>query len=301
MPVALRTLQGNVNRAPQPLRLSGLVLDGGKIMLKKKSIGVALACALALGAWSGSTLATPINVNGVHWDSSSPFDLTIQSLNLRETSVANVGDVLTGYGQIGSINGSNSFCTGCDLTFTFNYTVHSIIGNQVAFNLGSFQFYTQAAGSFDFGNPTSVGGTPWLTLMGHTAPRTGFADPLGQLYATVNGTISNPTFGSGGFGLVDATGGPANLFVNTNTIADGIGGFADFSLASSFQFFPANFCASISPDPTSVCHYPIEGNGSLVGRSTTVPEPSEMGLLGLGLAFLGLLVGRRRKETDGRA
>jgi hypothetical protein len=101
---------------------------------------------------------------------------------------------------------------------------------------------------------------------------------------------------------VDASGGPANFYVNTNTISDGIGGFADFSLASSFQFFPANFCALISPDPTSVCHYPIEGNGSLIGRSTVpVPEPSEMGLLGLGLAFLGLLVGRRRKETDGRA
>ncbi|KZC21162.1 PEP-CTERM domain protein, partial [Rhodanobacter denitrificans] len=200
-------------------------------MLKKKSIGVALACALALGAWSGSTLATPINVNGVHWDSSNQFDLTFQSLNLRETPVSIVGDMLHGYGQIGSINGVNSFCTGCDLTFTFTYTVKSIIGNQVAFNMGSFQFYTQAAGSFDFGNPTSVGGTPWLTLIGHTAPRAGFADPSAQLYAMVNGTISAPTAGSGGFGLVDATGGPAKFFVNTNSIADGIGGFADFNLA----------------------------------------------------------------------
>src|SRR6185312_12550429 len=155
--------------------------------------------------------------------SSSPFDLTIQSLNLRETSVAHVGDVLTGYGQIGSINGNNSFCTGCDLTFTFTYTLKdNSVPGQAVFDMGSFQFYTQAAGSFDFGNPTSVGGTPWLTLTGHTAPRTGFADPLGQLYATVNGTISNPTAGSGGFGLVNASGGPAQSFVNTNTISDGI-------------------------------------------------------------------------------
>src|SRR3546814_20730533 len=64
----------------------------------------------------------------------SPFDLTVQSLNLRENSFAAVGDILMGYGQIGSINGSNSFCTGCDLTFTFTYTVHSIIGNQVVFD-----------------------------------------------------------------------------------------------------------------------------------------------------------------------
>ncbi|UJM92938.1 MULTISPECIES: PEP-CTERM sorting domain-containing protein [Rhodanobacter] len=268
-------------------------------MLKKKSIGVALACALALGAWSGSTLATPINVNGVHWDSSNQFDLTFQSLNLRETPVSIVGDMLHGYGQIGSINGVNSFCTGCDLTFTFTYTVKSIIGNQVAFNMGSFQFYTQAAGSFDFGNPTSVGGTPWLTLIGHTAPRAGFADPSAQLYAMVNGTISAPTAGSGGFGLVDATGGPAKFFVNTNSIADGIGGFADFNLASSFSFFPSSNCSTVTTNLSLICSYPIEGNGSLVGRST-VPEPNEMGLLGLGLAFLGLLVGRRRKETEGR-
>ena len=267
-------------------------------MLTKKSIGIAFVTALALGA-SGAALATPINVDGVHWDSSSPFDLTIQSLNLRETSVANVGDVLHGYGQIGSINGDNNFCTGCDLTFTFTYTVHSITGNQVVFDMGSFQFYTQAAGSFNFGDPTSVGGTDWLTLMGHTAPRTGFVDPNGQLYALVNGTISNPTVGSGGFGLVDATGGPAMPFVDSNSQPDGIGGFADFNLSSSFQYFPARGCAPIpTTDLDNVCSYPIEGNGSLIGRTATVPEPGEIGLLGLGLGALALLIRRRRKETE---
>jgi hypothetical protein len=267
-------------------------------MLTKKSIGIAVACALALGA-SGAALATPINVDGVHWDSSSPFDLTVQSLNLRETSVAAVGDVLHGYGQIGSINGSNNFCTGCDLTFTFTYTVHSITGNQVVFDMGSFQFYTQAAGSFNFGNPTSVGGTSWLTLAGHTAPFVGYADPNGQLYATVSGTVSNPGLGSGGQGLVDATGGPAMMYVDSNSVSDGIGGWADFSLSSSFQYFPAKGCA---PMPTTgldnVCTYPIEGNGSLIGRTATVPEPGEIGLLGLGLGALGLLIRRRRKEAE---
>ncbi|HUY03462.1 MAG TPA: PEP-CTERM sorting domain-containing protein [Rhodocyclaceae bacterium] len=271
-------------------------------MLKKKYIGAALVCALALGAWSGSTLATPISVNGVHWDSSSPFDLTIQSLNLRETSVAAVGNVLTGYGQIGSINGINSFCSGCDLSFTFSYTVSSITGSQVVFNDGSFQFYTQAAGSFDFGNPNSVGGTPWVTLTGHTAPRAGFTDPNGQLYATVSGTIPNPTDGSSGHGLLDATAGPAAHYLDSNTVADGIGGLADFNLASSFLSFPASTCTGISSDPTNICHYPIEGNGSLTGRSVPVPEPGAAGLLGLGLAFLGLFTWRRSKEkTGGRA
>ena len=266
------------------------------LLKKSKSIGAALACALALGAWSGSTLATPISVNGVHWDSSSPFDLTIQSINLRETSVSAVGDVLTGYGQIGSINGNIGFCSGCDLSFTFSYTVSSITGNQVVFNDGSFQFYTQAAGSFDFGNPTSVGGTPWVTMAGHTAPRPGFTDPNGQLYATVSGTIPNPTNGSGGFGLLDATGGAAAPYLDSNSVDDGIGGLADFNLASSFLTFPAGGCTSISSDPTNICHFPIEGNGSLTGL-TMVPEPGTTGLLGLGLAFLGLLTWRRNKGS----
>ena len=32
-------------------------------MWKKKTIGTALACALALGAWSGSALATPVKLD----------------------------------------------------------------------------------------------------------------------------------------------------------------------------------------------------------------------------------------------
>lgn len=271
-------------------------------MLMKKSIGVALAAALALGAWSGSTLATPISVGGVHWDSSSPFDLTIQSLNLRESSISGVGDVLTGYGQIGSINGSNSFCSGCDLTFTFQYTVSNITGNQVVFNNGSFQFFVSTPGSFNFGVPTSASlGTPWVTLGGHTAPFSGFG-AVGQLYATVNGPISAPANGSGGLGLLDVTGGAAAAYLNSNSVNDGIGGFADFNLASSFLNFPATTCASVSSDPTSLCHYPIEGNGSLTGRSTLpVPEPGAIGLLGLGLAFLGLFTWRRNKEAERRS
>ncbi len=272
-------------------------------MLKKKSIGLALACALALGAWSGSTLATPINVNGVHWNSSSPFDLTIQSLNIRESSVSAVGDTLMGYGQIGSINGNNSFCSGCDLTFTFHYNVSKIAGNQVVFDMGAFQFYTSAAGSFSFANPTSAsGGTPWATLTGHTFTNSGTGD-TGQLFATVFGTTSNPTNGSGGFGMLDATGGPAMPYLDSNSVADGKGGFADFNLASSFLTFPADGCPTTSADPANLCHYPIEGNGSLTGKTMKVPEPGTVGMLGLGLAFLGLFTWRRRKdaEADGRA
>ncbi len=270
-------------------------------MLKKKNIGIALACALALGAWSGSTLATPVNVNGVTWDTADAFYLTIDSFNLRETRVAAVNDVLTGYGQIGSIDGNNGFCLGCDLTFTFTYTVQSINGNQVVFNNGSYQFYTQAAGSYNVAIPTSVGGTPWVTLTGHTQKNATFTDDIGQLFATINGTVANPTNGSSGLGLVDATAGPAASVLQFNNVDDGLGGFADLNVNSEFLTKPAAGCKSISPDPTNKCHYPIGGTGSLTATATAVPEPGALGMLGLGLSALGFAVWRRRKETDERA
>lgn len=269
-------------------------------MLTKKRIVTALACAAALGV-SGAALATPVNVDGVTWDTDSQFNLQFQSLNLRETSISQVGDVLTGYGQIGSINSNNNFCQNCDLTFTFTYKVKAIDGLQVVFDSGSFQFYVGAAGSYDAGNPSSATtGTPWVTLSGHDSANPAFLTQ-GQLYSTVVGTAANPQNGSNGYGLVDATGGDAAPYLNIYQISDGMGGFANLTLNSSFLFQPANGCGTTpSTNLDNICAYPIEGNGSLIGKPLAVPEPGEVGLLGLGVGLLGFFMWRRRKETDGR-
>jgi hypothetical protein len=280
-------------------------------MLKKKKVGIGIACALALGICSGAALATPVTVGGVTFDPSSPLNMTIQALNFRESSVTKVGDVLHGYGEIGSINGTSpsTFCKGCDLNFTFHYRVSSINKttsggttiHQVAFNDGQIDFYRDDSQGFSVTDPSSAGagtGPLWLSLAGHTAPRSGFIDSNGQLYSTINGTVNNPTSGSAGFGLLDVTGGLADgQYTNTNIIADGIGGFADFSLDSSFQTQDAGICQN------GIC-YPISGTGQLIGDQAAavgVPEPGELGLLGLGLAALGFFTWRRRKEARGRA
>jgi hypothetical protein len=262
----------------------------------KKTIRAALACALALGAWGGAALATPVTVDGITWDPANGSDLTIQALNFREATVSGVGDVLTGYGQIGSINGDTSFCSGCSLTFQFSYQVSAIEGvapnPRVIFDNGTINFFVDMGGTFNVDDPTTVGiGSNWLTLSGHTAPFTGFT-AVGQLYSSINGPISEPGGLSAGFGLLDVTGGAAAFWMDTNTRADG----SDFDLSSSFSTQPYAECASVSGDPTSICHYPIVGTGTLTGL-TAVPEPGTIGMLGLGLGFLGLALRRRRKES----
>ncbi len=271
-------------------------------MLNKKTIGVALACALAFGAFSGTTFASPVNIGGVVVDSESPLDLSIQALQFRESSVGAVGDFLTGYGKIGAVNDDSdqaSFCPGCNLTFTFKYRVADIDTTSgtnplVVFDSGVLNFYVDNTSSFNVLNPNTAGiGSLWLSLAGHTAPRSGF-DFLGQLYSSVNGTPANPTGGSFGFGLLDVTGGAAASFADTNTVKDGIGGLADFSLNSSFQTQDAGICAE------GIC-YPVAGQGGLIGSSAVaVPEPGAAGLLGVGLAALGLFMRRRRNEAAGR-
>ena len=272
-------------------------------MSMKKSFGIAFVTALALGA-SGAALANPITVGGVTWDPNSPLDLNIQALNLRETAVTGVGDVLHGYGQIGSINGNNSFCSGCDLTFTFTYTVQDLgpggSGNlQAIFTNGSINFFVSNPGTYVVTNPTTAGlGTSWLTLTGHTGMLSGFTG-TGQLFSNINGTAADPTSGSNGYGYLDATGGPAASYMQTHKIDDGMGGFADFSINSSFLTQIFKGCGKVpSTNLDNMCAYPISGTALQIGQTVKVPEPGEIGLLGLGLGALALMIRRRRKEIE---
>jgi hypothetical protein len=280
-------------------------------MLTKKSIGVALACALAVGAFSGSAFANPVEVDGVHFDTDAPTHLTVDAVNFRESSVSNPGDVLHGYGNIATFDGNNAhdganpFCPNCDLTFTFEYTLQSATkggegSTKAVFTDGSINFFVGAKNSYDQGNPDSASaGTPWLTLTGHKYKANGYGD-VGELYATVNGPVSRPQSQSNGAGLLDATGGDAQQYFDFNAFADGFGHMADITFNSSFNTKPYGDCGA---GGSGVCNFPISGTGELIGnpQAMAVPEPAELGLFGLGLGALGVFFLRRRKEADNAA
>lgn len=271
-------------------------------MLTKKSIALALGCALALGA-SGAALANPITVDGIQFNPGAVF----QSAQLYETQVSSTGDVLSGYGMINSINGNTGYCAGansyaCQLTFTFTgYTATSLSDTQAVFTGGTITFYASNSRTFDPSNPASATqGSVFLTTTGHT-----FMDNVSGNTGTL---ISNATVGSfltsqfqgHGSGLLDVTtgGGDAWSFFDTNRFTDNQGGFADIQFISDFS---PNGCENSG----NSAPYVICGSGSAKSFAmlpvASVPEPAELGVFGLGLGALGFFMWRRRKEDEGRA
>jgi hypothetical protein len=226
------------------------------------------------------------------------LNLQIDGIHLRESTVGAVNDTLSGYGEIASINDTNQadFCNGCSLTFTFQYTVKDITGNQIVFDNGSLNMYMDSTGSFKETNPDSAGiGDLWLSATGHTASYQDYAT-TGQLFSNLTGTdVSQPGDQSGGFGLLDVTGGAAKGEIKPGIYGDGLGGFADLKLTSSFAYNPAGI------EGADGTYYPISGTGHLLNKQMAVPEPAELGLFGLGLGALGVFFWRRRKEADNAA
>ncbi len=210
-----------------------------------------------------------------------------------------LGDTLSGYGKIDSINSLavSSLCSGCELTYVFGgYTVASINSSEVRFSGGWLRVYAGFGADNDFTTLNAGGaagdlgeasnGTLLLSLKGHAV------DALGNTFVATGvgiGTTSPTGFSTGLMDVDTAAGGTANAHFNTNGIAATFGGgAADVQLGSSFTALQPLY-ASECPGG-SAC---LRGSSNVIATVGAVPEPETYALLLGGLGVI-LTVARRR-------
>ena len=268
-----------------------------------------LLLSLALSSLlSFSTVASPVNVGGVIWDPDASNEQILS--NIFEEAIFNLGDTLSGVGRVSDLNGqggSSIFCLGCELTFEFGgfelveSDAASIPGlTGFVFDGGWVNFYVDHSPNWNENDKsTASDGTLWLSLNGHvnsviTPGFFGNSNQIGTLFGNAQffGTGSDSGRGAGLLDVGIASGvdnpelgnsGLANSNFDTDKKSDNAGGFADI-------FFTSTFAPITGTNNTD-----FDLVGGAVFFTDSIPEPSSIALLGLGI--LGLASAARRKKV----
>lgn len=288
--------------------------------LAKQFFAPTLLCAGALGACMGAA-AAPV-VGGIDFGPVGLFS-HIDTTSVYSTYVNGVGQVMTSYGVISTINGDSTYCAdgtaNCALYFVRSATVSATPGSDLYFNNVKMTLYYSGTAAINLlgqdsaANLSTIGGfTKWATLRGENGVDPTGAGLAASLNLTQSSTGASITSSGGGLLSVDLADGiglaDVEAYLNANTIPTFTGVFADIALTESTNNFVLNpfDLAGAAGDScltgaAQVGDWCLGGSGDMRGR-TVMPDPAQVptpGTATLTMLALGLLAGVGRRRAAG--